>query len=143
MSLNPFPGRLGENNEPETKVRLCNSRLGEMDPLGLDFFRDGIVAKLCEFRPSDSFSPRRELQESIQCSYSSNSLRRLGLGLSEIQSRLGEIGSPRQGECLSPERETMSLNPFPGRLGENNEPETKVRLCNSRLGEMDPLGLDL
>jgi len=60
-------------------------------------FRDGTVAKLCDFRPSDSFSPRREWQESIQRSYSSNSLRRPGLGLSKIQSCLGEIGSPRRG----------------------------------------------
>ncbi|QCD90044.1 hypothetical protein DEO72_LG4g996 [Vigna unguiculata] len=50
---------------------------------------------------------------------------------------------PRLGECLSPERETKSLNPFPGRLGETHEPEPKMRLCNSRLGEMDPLGQDL
>ena len=50
---------------------------------------------------------------------------------------------PRLGECLSPERETMSLNPFLGRLGENHEPELNVRLCNSRLGEMDPLRRDL
>ena len=50
---------------------------------------------------------------------------------------------PRLGECLLPEGETMSLNPFPGRLGENHELEPKVRLCNSRLGEVDPLGWDL
>jgi len=36
MSLNPFPGRLGENYEPGPNVRLCNSRLGEVDPLGRD-----------------------------------------------------------------------------------------------------------
>jgi len=36
MSLNLFPGRLGENHEPEPKVRLYNSRLGEVDPLGRD-----------------------------------------------------------------------------------------------------------
>jgi len=36
MSLNPFPGRLGENHEPGPNVRLYNSRLGEMDPLGID-----------------------------------------------------------------------------------------------------------
>jgi len=53
--------------------------------------------KLYKFRPSDPFSPRRELQESFQCSYSSISLRRPRLGLGEIQSRLGEIGSPKRG----------------------------------------------
>ena len=47
---------------------------------------------------------------------------------------------PRLGECLSPEQETMSLKPLFGRLDVNHEPELNVRLCNSRLGEMDPLG---
>ncbi|QCD99719.1 hypothetical protein DEO72_LG7g1004 [Vigna unguiculata] len=55
------------------------------------------MAKLYKFHPSDSFSPRREFQESIQCSYSSNSLKRPRLGLGKIQSRLGEIGSPKRG----------------------------------------------
>jgi len=50
---------------------------------------------------------------------------------------------PRLGECLSPERETKLLNPVPGRLGEKREPEPKMRLCNSRLGEMDSLGRKL
>jgi len=50
---------------------------------------------------------------------------------------------PRLGECLSPERETMSLNPFLGHLGENHEPETKVILYNSFLGEGASLGRDL
>ena len=36
MSLNLFPGRLGENHEPGPNVRLYNSRLGEEDPLGPD-----------------------------------------------------------------------------------------------------------
>ena len=36
MSLNSFPSRLGENHEPEPKVILCNSRLGEVDLLGRD-----------------------------------------------------------------------------------------------------------
>jgi len=36
MSLKPLLGRLDENHEPELNVRLCNSRLGEMDPLGWD-----------------------------------------------------------------------------------------------------------
>ncbi|QCD89619.1 hypothetical protein DEO72_LG4g565 [Vigna unguiculata] len=36
MSLNPFPGRLGENHEPGPNVRLCNSRLGEVDPFRRD-----------------------------------------------------------------------------------------------------------
>jgi len=50
---------------------------------------------------------------------------------------------PRLGECLSPERETKSLNPVQSRLGEIRVPEQKMRLCNSRLGEMDSLGRDL
>ena len=50
---------------------------------------------------------------------------------------------PRLDECLSPERETMLLNPFPGRIGECHEPKPKVRLYNSRLGEVDLLGRDL
>ncbi|QCD96341.1 hypothetical protein DEO72_LG6g1043 [Vigna unguiculata] len=47
---------------------------------------------------------------------------------------------PGLGECLSPKRETMLLNPFTGRLGENHEPGPNVRLYNSHLGEVDPLG---
>jgi len=47
------------------------------------------------------------------------------------------------GECLSPERETKSLNPVQGRLGKKREPDPKTRLCNSLLGEMDSLGRDL
>ncbi|QCD99473.1 hypothetical protein DEO72_LG7g755 [Vigna unguiculata] len=50
---------------------------------------------------------------------------------------------PRLGECLSPERETKSLNPVLGRLGEKREPKLKTRLYNSRLGELDSLGRDL
>ncbi|QCE04549.1 hypothetical protein DEO72_LG8g2585 [Vigna unguiculata] len=54
------------------------------------------VAKLYKFRPSDSFSPRRELQEFIQGLGSSNSLRQSRLRLSETQSRSGENGSPKR-----------------------------------------------
>ncbi|QCD87250.1 hypothetical protein DEO72_LG3g1784 [Vigna unguiculata] len=36
MSLNPLLGRLGENHEPGPNVRLYNSCLGEVDPLGRD-----------------------------------------------------------------------------------------------------------
>jgi len=50
---------------------------------------------------------------------------------------------PRLGECLSLEQETKSLNPVQSRLGEIRVPEPKMRLCNSRLGEMDSLGRDL
>ena len=67
----------------------------------LGVFSACAVVKLCKFHPSDSFSPRRELQESIQCLDSSNSLRRPRLGLGEIQSRLGEIGSPKRGRGSS------------------------------------------
>ncbi|QCD87823.1 hypothetical protein DEO72_LG3g2363 [Vigna unguiculata] len=36
MSLKPLLGRLGENHKSELYMELCNSRLGEMDPLGRD-----------------------------------------------------------------------------------------------------------
>jgi len=41
------------------------------------------VTKLCKFRPSDSYSPRRELQEFIQGLGLRNLLRRPRLELSE------------------------------------------------------------
>jgi len=65
--------------------------------IGFGVFGARVVAKLYKFRSSDSFSPRRELQGSIQHSESSNSLKRPRLGLGDILSRLGKIGSPKQG----------------------------------------------
>jgi len=50
---------------------------------------------------------------------------------------------PRLGEPLSPKREYWSLNFDTSRLGEKREPKTKMRLYNSRLGEMDSLGRKL
>jgi len=90
------------------------------------------MAKLCKFHPSDSFSPKPELQESIQCSYSSNSLRRPRLGLGKIQSRLGEIGSPKRGReetwmfwarHLAQARGFGVLSDKYARLGENGSPK--------------------
>ncbi|QCD99686.1 hypothetical protein DEO72_LG7g970 [Vigna unguiculata] len=75
------------------------------------------LAKLCKFRPRYSFLPRRELQESIQRSESSISLRRPGWGLDETQSRLGETCSPKRDHDenlyhferdISPRREVLS-----------------------------------
>jgi len=88
-------------------------------------FRDGTVAKLCDFRPSDPFSPRRELQGSLLHSELSISLRQPRWSLGDTQSHLGEIGSPKRDheedfyhfereislrrKVLSSERWTLSL----------------------------------
>jgi len=107
------------------------------------------MAKLCKFRPSDSLSPRRELQEFIQGLGSSISLRRPRFGLSETKSRSGKSGSPKRGReefCV-----WLSTNPRPGeeiwvfkrmgsRSGEMGSPKRdKVvqPLFHARSGEVD------
>jgi len=55
------------------------------------------VAKPYKFRPSDTLSPRRELQEFNQGFGSSNSLRRPELVLSDLVSRSVEKHSPKRG----------------------------------------------
>ena len=69
------------------------------------------MAKLYKFRQSDSFSPRRELQEFIQGLGSSIWLRRPRFGLSETKSRSVESGSPKRGreKCYV----WLSANPRP------------------------------
>jgi len=55
------------------------------------------VAQLCKFRPSESHSPRRELQKFIQGFGSSFSLSWRSLSLSDTFTPSSEWGSPKQG----------------------------------------------
>jgi len=52
--------------------------------------------KLYNFRPSESISPKRKLQNQIIAFGSRNSLRRPGSRLSDLVSRLGKSGSPKR-----------------------------------------------
>ncbi|QCE02883.1 hypothetical protein DEO72_LG8g899 [Vigna unguiculata] len=115
----------------------------------------------CKFRPSESISPKRELQNFVSVLGSRCSLRRPVLVLSDRDSRLGESGSPKRGhdeacEKGSPKRgrnETWcfsSLNPRPGeelcvlselraRPSEKSSPkrdEVVQPLLHVRLGEV-------
>jgi len=71
-------------------------------------FRDWPVAKLCKFRPSDPFSPRRELQESTQRLESSISLRRPRRGLGAPK-RDHEENLYHFERDISPRREVLSF----------------------------------
>jgi len=84
------------------------------------------------FRPSDSLSPRRELQEFIQRLGSSISLRRPRFGLSETKSRLSE----RSSESSSPKRGREELCMW---LSTNPRPSEEIWVferMGSRSGEM-------
>ncbi|QCD94494.1 hypothetical protein DEO72_LG5g2578 [Vigna unguiculata] len=88
--------------------------MGNKEPSSSQFHCRITVAKLCKFRPSDSFSPKRELQGFIQGLGSSNSLRRPRLELSEIASMT------RSGEKSSPKRDVVVkslLNAHSGEVG--------------------------
>ena len=52
--------------------------------------------QFCKFRPSESISPKRELQNLVSGFSSRYSLRRPVSVLSDEDSRLGESGSPKQ-----------------------------------------------
>ena len=88
--------------------------------------------KLCKFRPSESISPKRELQTSFLVFGSRCSLKRPVLGLSDKYSRLGENGSPKRGRdeaCMSWARLLVQARSFGvlsdrySRLGENGSPK--------------------
>jgi len=107
------------------------------------------VAKLCKFRPSDSFLPRRELHEFIQSLGLSISLKQPMLGLSKTKSRSGEVGSPKRGReefCVwlsansSPGEEIWVFERMRSRSSETGSPKRdKVvqPLFLARLGEVD------
>ena len=75
--------------------------------------------ELCKSRPSESISPKRELQNLGSVLESRCSLKRPVLKLSDRDSRLGENGSPKQGRDgefgpferdFSPRREVWVLS---------------------------------
>jgi len=102
-------------------------------------FCDWAMAKLCKFRPSDPFSPRRELQESTQRAKSSISLRRPRWGLGETQSRLGESDSPKRDHDESwyhfsaisrPGERCWALSDGHSRLSESGSPKRVLEVCS-------------
>ena len=81
------------------------------------YFRVWSEENLCNFRPSESISPKREYQ-------SLNTSKPLAWMRSHAQHAQAS-SRPRLGEPLSPKREYWSLNPNTSRLGERRETKLK------------------